>query len=132
MSELLLLELKCFGLASLAVLLNTVVKMNGVRGKAIDNNVEWSYKKHFYREVWAIVANVISMFMTLFFIKDVQNEIGKEWATLLLVATSSYIGSEFNIRVFGASNKFINAAIKYKARIADETTNNTEKPTPAQ
>lgn len=122
--------LKCFGLSFLGVVLNTVMKMNGARSKALSNNLIWSYKDHFFLEIWSIVGNLIAIVMTMFFVKDIQYEIGKEWVTLMVLALSGFIGSEFIIRIFGVSNKYINNAIKYKTQIADKSNNTEENPTP--
>jgi hypothetical protein len=127
-----LFYMKCYALAMLGVALNILVKMNGVRTKALNNNLIWSYRDYFYKEVWAIVANCVAVFIAMFFVKDMSVEFGKEWVTLLFLLLSGFIGSEFIVRLLGSANKIVNNAVAYKTKIADDATNNSEKPTPVQ
>lgn len=125
-------HVKCLLLTLLGQALNMATKMNGVRTKALSNNLEFSYSKYFNDEKIALIANFIASLMAMLFVDDIVKSTGKEWVALVMLSLAGFIGSEFVIRLLGVANKRVNDATAYKSKKADDVNNTTDKPTPVQ
>lgn len=127
------LYITCFGIAFLGQVLQALLRIKALQDKARKANVKFQTKEYFVED-WATHAASITTTIILLILVDEFahfSEFVMQYVKFGF-AFVGYTGSDIASRLFSVVNKRINNAIDYKTTIADEHTNNTQKPTPAE
>lgn len=122
----------CSLLGILGWLSAMLTSMEALRQKAVSANLQFNVKAFFYNEkinmfrAWVVIAIFVMLIKTFaiknpddfWMIKPAFVFIGFSWSTVLL-------------QLVGVTNRWLNAAIKYKSAQSDEINGTQDAPTPA-
>lgn len=124
------LYIQCFLIACLGWALQTVIKLQGLKTKSIQANIQFSIGEYFKQDWLSFLATFLTIGIFMFIIDNILN-----WSTWMIdyikvgFAFVGYTGASIASTLFSAMSKKINHIIDQKTSIADRTTGTTDIPT---
>lgn len=121
----------------IGMILQMLMKAKSIQDKARLSNVQFQFWRYFIDDWLSHLISAIAVVLFIYLIKNRINNLSPMTAysmhELILgaSATVGYTGADIVSRFFSFTNKRINAAIDFKTTIADTSTGNLDKPTPA-
>ena len=124
---------QCFFVALFGMILQALLKVKSIQDKANKANVQFSAKEYILEDWVSHCASLVTVIMVMFFIDELAlfSEYVMQYVKFGF-AFVGYTGSDIMSRLFSVVNRRINKAIDFKTTIADESTGNVDKPTPAK
>ena len=122
-----------FIVATLAMILQMLLKAKSIQDKAKKANLQFSFKEYFIDDWLSHGISTITIIMFLFFASEFIsfNEAISDYLKIAF-GFVGYTSADIASRLFSVVNKRVNSAIDYKTTIADEANGTTNAPTPTK